>query len=60
MFARIRELERENAKLKQELAYVTGERDEAINKAIEMCHNAVYAAEQGNRKGLVSVKCATD
>jgi len=67
MFARVREPERENkelkrekVELKQELAHVIGERDEWKDKAVEISHLLTYAAEQGNRKGLVSIKCATD
>lgn len=56
MFARIRELERQVAELKLDLAHAITERDEAIGKAMEMCHLATYAAEQCNRKGLVLCK----
>lgn len=56
MFKRVRELERQVAELKKELACVTGERDEAINTAVEMMHLVTYTSEVAHWKGLVCLK----
>ena len=40
----------------QKIIELTDERDAALEKCRELCHIATYAAEQGNRKGLVSIK----
>ena len=56
MKTRIGTLEKQVAELKLELAHAIGERDEAINKAVEMMHINTYIAEAANRKGLVSIK----
>ena len=56
MKTRIGILEKQVAELKQELAHTIGERDEAINKAVEMMHINTYITEINQRKGLVCLK----
>ena len=56
ILTRIRNLERENRELRQELALTIAERDEAVNKAVEMMHINTYTMEVMQRKGLEVVK----
>lgn len=56
ILTRIRNLERENRELRQELALTIAERDEAVNKAVEMMHINTYTMEVMQRKGLEVVR----
>lgn len=46
------ELKAENDRLRQELAFTIAERDEWMNKAIEISHQLTYTMEYVNHKGL--------
>lgn len=56
ILTRIRNLERENRELRQELALTIAESDEAVNKAVEMMHINTYTMEVMQRKGLEVVR----
>lgn len=56
----IRRLQEHVQWLERKVKELEAERDEFKWKAMELAHIATWAAEQGNRKGLVSIKCATD
>ena len=56
ILSRIRNLERENRELRQDLALTIAERDEAVNKAVEMMHINTYTMEVMQRKELEVVK----
>jgi len=54
------ELNEELRALQAENIQLISERDEALTKAWELAQWATYVAEQGQRKGLVSIPCAKE
>lgn len=56
IISRIRELERENDRLRNELAMVIAERDEWKDRAVEISHMLTYTAERLNHRDLHLIK----
>lgn len=52
MLKRIRELQEENRRLREALAFTITERYEALNKCVERMHLVTYTSEKMQRHGL--------
>jgi hypothetical protein len=51
-FKEIRELQLDNERLRQELAYMTADRDEWKDKCVEISHTLTYISEQSNHRDV--------